>query len=1088
MKPLSKRTFLRLSATCVAALIAVLCAPTHTFGAGSEDQTLVEGEFPNWATVRDAELQATYGAKAVDWASSHTQFLVDNKNHLGFELSSYYEAAFSKVCQLAQGNVKVVKYDLDTKTGLGSGCITANPQPTSDLGYQQSIADWDVVSSASRVIIGAQSDPNFAKQITRVRLTSEDTLKDVASICIAPVGVSVSGSCDAVQAADPNNPPPPPFPYVHGLSLDPVTNDLLVLTDPNNPTSVLNLTPTGALAMQPLGVAVADYHLSGVGAQVTVKLKWVLRLSPALCQMSLVQLPDAATYQIGPAYLSDNPDGDEAVFVPCSSGYTTTGATGASVVKVPLLQQGSCLCPDPTTAWVVPSPATAGGFIFDAKGERGFLLPSVNTAAGFGATVLVYDGSQHGSILGRFAIDDYPQSNLAPFYFGVDQDTGRFFAEDVVHGLRVVDGRRTPLNPGQFYPIVEQGNYPSAVSYVAIITPDARYPYPRLVLPLTTRLVGGTPRLDYLTVVADRRPVTTDPPSRDVDSGTFAGAIPPGALVTTTYAAHSGGYGIHTDYMGGYAGPLYNNNPDGHGVWMQYPRGGKTIDLLFGAVESATLADGAGDASASALADANGAATDFYRSCSDTKSPRTCVPSNCAPIILDQAGPDACGAVWPALKPPAPPTTSTAQAWPYRNAECSQPGPTPSESVDGASWYPEHSLASGAAAPPPVDLLDANGLQGGSPYPVTSGYVTGAEADANCTGPSSGEALVGMGRYACGANSPPSGAALPSSNAFTSSPCAEQSPVLTFASSETTTEILPPDTNRGLSETMVTAAASGIRLVLPGEAVVQIGGIVQKADVRAGGRPNTAHTTRSVFVHDVQLTSGNQTIDLCSGTCGGGGNLATLLDALNSVDPNHLYATFPSPDEPFGTEADSVSPAGSPGGFKAAIEASRIQQEGDKDFNDMSAFGGTESKLLPALRLVLFDPGSAEVNRYVIDLAGVQAQAQVGLDVEVPFAGGGDGGGTGGGGPAVDAIQAEVAAGVSPSYIGTAAPPATTSVAYHNGPLGVIERTLDGLAWLVRSPFAGVQMAAFLVMLGLPLALARRRWGWRGSSHREVGQ
>jgi hypothetical protein len=304
--------------------------------------------------------------------------------------------------------------------------------------------------------------------------------------------------------------------------------------------------------------------------------------------------------------------------------------------------------------------------------------------------------------------------------------------------------------------------------------------------------------------------------------------------------------------------------------------------------------------------------------------------------------------------------------------------------------------------------------------------------------------------------------------------------VLTVADAQTSTEVLSPDVNNGAARSTVTATASGIHVLLPSGAALDIGQIEQQATAEAAGRGGTAWTKRSVSLHDIRVTlpSGAEE-KICVGSCI---NLdpAVVLDALNSIDPSHAYVTLPTPDEPFGSEVDGVSPKGSPGGYQAIVQASQAQQQGDALFNQMTGLGGTEQTLLPALRIVLFNPGSAQINRLVLDFAGVEAEAKLGKDVNLSDAGVIEPPPT-----TVELTQSLVESGaVGNVSVASSGGQGTTGasqqrVAYQGGLLGVLERTLDGLRALIRSPFAGVQMAAFLVLLGLPLMLVRRRWTWR---------
>jgi hypothetical protein len=279
------------------------------------------------------------------------------------------------------------------------------------------------------------------------------------------------------------------------------------------------------------------------------------------------------------------------------------------------------------------------------------------------------------------------------------------------------------------------------------------------------------------------------------------------------------------------------------------------------------------------------------------------------------------------------------------------------------------------------------------------------------------------------------------------------------------------------------AIAYGIRLALPDGTLVDINQVTQSATAVAGGLPGTATTVRTVDISGVTVTKPSRAPDvICAGSCRGS---ASLLDALNSLDPAHLFVTLPSPDQPFGVEQDGVSPKGSPGGYLATVQASVAQQGGDEKFNGMTGFSGTEKSFLPALRVILYDPGDATLSREILDFAGVEVDAALGVDVvgtdSTTIV------------PTVDSTQSMIQAGLTGAFnnaTGTTPGSSGTSgqqrpVVYHSGLLGVLERTLDGLRWLVRSPWAGAQMAAFLVLLGLPVMALRRRWAGRLTTNRE---
>jgi len=1070
-------------------------------------------DFPNRFSKFDAVAHS---------ASWHTFLLSDPVSHLLIEVGSNdWGSAYpqSHDCSPAAPSAVTpgfaaewVEYNPDTSTPIAATCGLPS------VDGQATVRSFDntgpdiqtaVVDSADGLVFVpclCGSNLSTSEQIRTIMAVSEHPLQiagdfcviaDAADPCTPPTTAnSATGSSQALSQS--------PYPYLQDLSwyggtADHPADDLIALSD-----NYQNRDPVSAnpdyLVQEPLGVAVTDYHIEhdATGA-LSLRLQWTIHLGPNVCQRALTGMLG----QLAAADRTVDRAGDQSLFVPC----TTASASSTTVVKVPLQATGQPAGDPGTDPTVKVEPLVAPfpgqDFLFDPTAERGYLLPQI--VAGDGLSVAVYDGGARkesheafrpASFLGRIQVSNYPLNA-----FALDLQTGRLYVDDSLEGrLQLIDGRRTPLSPGRPF----SGLFPAeaAGTYQAVaVPPDPAYPYTRVFLPNTTGADQyHDPIMSNIKVVADRAPVSANPPAGVVDSTTYGGAIAPGAIVSTTYAGHAAGYGVQADLVGGYLAPV--DNTAARETTVVPPAARDTVDLHAGSVQSSTLQDGSAQAKATALADANGNAARAYHSCSDALSPQSCMALQC-PIPLSDFGvqqlqsvdpcaaavaaePTNCAVPQTAVDPcNTASTTTTSQGWPYPGAECSQPGPSDKEGRQSASGF--HYT--------PVRSTDSSATPSATPTPQPSMPQTeSASAVADCSnGANSFPQVTAVGRLGCtGAASPPApdSSSLPSPPAAPDLQCADGAspitlgtatlaPALTVTNAYTQTLITSPSSQEGVVESSVTAVAQGLHLDLGDGATLDIAQATQRVLTEAGGRPGTAHTTRTVTLEGVVLQRpGFPTASLCvqPDTCSGDQG---LLDQINTFDPSHLYATLPEPDEPFGTEPDGVSPAGSPGGYQAKVEASVAEQQGDALFNGISGFNGdgTEKTLLPALRLILNAPGSATVSRLIVDLAGVEADTELGVQVFQDD--------TGMGTPTVDATQSLIQAGVPPVTYqpGTAGTPGfpgqPAPAAYHSGLLGVLERALSGLGWLVRSPLAGLQMAGFLVLLGLPVLLVRRRWTWQ---------
>ncbi len=978
-------------------------------------------------------------------------------------------------------------YDARTSTRVAAVCGLPVLVEESTLNDISSLGSAAVIDTTDKVIftpcicgngLYAQARSILAVGEQPLGIAGDFCLQDLPlNQCSMPQQDSASGSSASLPVTT------GPDVYVQGLSWYAPGDDLIALTDnmASHSTSTVDQNLTGLNQPNaPTGVAVTDYHVSSQGGVLNLTQHWSVHIPPNICNRSLTN-PLGTT---AAAYRSENPD-DPALFIPCAT--QLVNASGAktppvsTVVKLKLRPDGAPVgdpLSDPTVKMeVVVAPVPSEDFLFDAKSERGYMLPTNTSDTGM--SLAVYDGGDAKRASGFTSRVRVAGSAFNAY--GFDNTTGRLYVDDPLSdGLMLVDGR---LKQGQGYAAYPYPGFATGMNVatwnIATLPPDDAHPYTRVILPNVTDVDMSTSipplpqeHMRSLTVLADRVPVSTDAPPASVDSNTYSGQIPAGADVSTAYSGHASGYGIHVTNVGGYWGAVENAVG---GRPAPLPAATDPLDLAGGAVPESKLADGTAQATATSLSDVNGNAARTYRACTNGLSPLGCdPPPGCAvPGHGDPCG-DAVGGV--SSQPcPSPDTTagrcqqleaaSTAQQWPYPTAQCSDPGPQNLEGnhvVHGTFYTPEHSTDP-SATPEPQQAA-----------PVDSG----ASARADC----SDGRVVAAGQLGCSRVSLPDAShASPPDVGCDGSPQdlsiggANLAPQITVANAWTTTSISPPV--GGVVVSTVTAVAQGIHIDLLDGASLSITQVEQDVWAEAGGRSGTAHTNRHVSIQGITLHQpGEPDSQLCVDSAGCSGDQG-LLDKLNELDPSHLYVILPQPDEPFGTERDGISPAGSPGGYLAQVWASGAEQQGDKQFNDMNGWSGTEQELLPALRIVFNNPGEATESRLVLDWAGVEADASLGVQVNDASV---DASPT-----SVEATQAMVEAGVPPSqtYVpGTTGLPGQSPVAanvYPSGLLGVLERALTGLGWLVRSPLGGLQMAAFLMLLGLPVALMRRRWAGR---------
>jgi len=286
--------------------------------------------------------------------------------------------------------------------------------------------------------------------------------------------------------------------------------------------------------------------------------------------------------------------------------------------------------------------------------------------------------------------------------------------------------------------------------------------------------------------------------------------------------------------------------------------------------------------------------------------------------------------------------------------------------------------------------------------------------------------------------------------------------------SGSSSSVIVPRTNSNDSvKASAEAFARGIDINLPGGSL-HLGSVEQTAAAHSGGGPRTASATRQVQVSDVAITAGGQEVRLCEGVCET--DPQGLAAQINSAFPGLIHVEFPPPDDRF-----RASGYGSPGGYQAVIQASPAEEYGDQQFNGMPA---GESTFLPGMRIVLYDDGRTQLDREVLDLAGVQVDTQLGRQ---PLT-------SGEGAPPPDLSQAAALAGLpQPGRLGTVDYPPSGLFSTPGGGGGagwlgsagrLVERAFDGLTWLMRRPAELLQMLGAVAVLGLPLLAMDRRRLW----------
>lgn len=780
-----------------------------------------------------------------------------------------------------------------------------------------------------------------------VMVISEDGLKNLGTVLIPSV-------------------PAGHTPQIMGISWSAANHQLLMVVADKLEASGVNRTT--AVRVLSMGVAIHDGAL-------TATENW---------DQSLSQCADALSghYAAGNPYMSVI---RSAVFVPCArQSSTQERQPREAMVRIDLAdgaQGGVCAsgapaavsCPKSVTLSPPAPDATVGtqrpNYVFDPGMDRGYLIYDEPV----GITIDVYDPGTN-AFTGRSAVG--VQVDADYMAFGFDANSGRLYGIGPTAGLSMVEGRMTRLNPPQ-----QQQDLASnvALDLLPVLPADATYEYPRVLVPYSVgnpdpNFCKASCSLPSFELLADRRAPASDPLADpgSVDLLTWNGQISPTDVTYSTYTANARGYGVHSDFVGSYGSALANLGVTTMGGSL--PLGAGNRDLLAASVDQLNISNGWLTGNASALRPADSGTAPSVLTCTDVGSVQTCLPPppasppnrpNCVPPEASPSPAEPSPQASPVACSPSPPATG--QLWPAREATCDSGHP----SADAGGLY----LTGQAPSPSPGS--DGAGSTGQALIPGSDSFAR-ARVDCGATDPVSGSAIGQALLHGLGLDSGRDG--LPS---------------VEIGRAFAITSVAPPASNRGpLSR--VSATAQGIDIGLPDGTRLSIGYVNHLVSATANGRPGGAGATNIVQLGNIVITTpGKGPFDpptvqqVCVDVDGGatpGGHLRDecpdnqkAIDAINgSALGANVHVSLPHPYDPFDPSGkpNFGAPAGSPGGYQATIQADQPEQFADQQFNGMSR---EESSYLPALRIEVLNDGSNGLSRQVLDLAGVQVDAQLGV-------------------------------------------------------------------------------------------------------------
>jgi len=955
---------------------------------------------------------------------SSSETIVDNVNKRIFV---YNPQAANSACP------DIISYDADSLKPLATGCAPLTP--TSHSPEPEVAVD----STDQLLMMPEQASGIGATGL--IDVISEATLQVLGKISVP---VDTNADTSAVNSAGENS-------FVGGITWIASSNDLLIVAGRTNSTG--NDAAIG-------GVALYRFHVhpepgSG-GAQPTWgAFLWISSLPLNNCDY-IIQSQFTSS---APALSGDG----TAIYVPCIvTGFGGTlapltntksgvakvvlGTTGLDGLPCPASANNSC--PESVTSVTAPGPWSVTDFLFDSQTDRGYMFDSHSTS---GVTAYVYDG-KHQTFSDRTSLGS---GGGAPdeTRIGFEPVHGRLYAVNQENGLTLLDGRRTPLGSGT---VLTEFAKPITYGDLQILEPDSTHAYPRFLVPYAP--------LQGWTVVEDRMPVSTDPPANVQDQNTYQGAIPPGSTVNESYGGAARGYGVHNIFVGSYGGFL-NNAGNGGSAANGLPLGSSTPDTFAGVVSHLSIHGGVVSGQSSALM-SDGSSEDTYGECTNLKQVDGACVNPLAPLsALPSGAPQPPCSSLQSCQGPCPLTSSpsatptptpsnsavaavesceppdTRQSWPAGTADCSYPSASsPDASTDGTVFLlPDGTpvaLSAGSGSADPIAHAEIH-CESASPLPNSatgSAYLQGIQV--------AGAASVSIARSA-------------------------------------SSGVVSPPGQDGSMNVESSAVAQGLHIAIPQTStsdafVLDIGVVSQTATATAGGVAGSASAVRSVVISDVAV-NGKRMCDQAASSIPSSQAMTcyqALFDQINAQFPTALRIDLPQPDQSFGDMRSDGTIPGSPGGYTAVVQSTSSDQGNNAQFNEMRQPG--EASFLPALRITILDDGS-ELNREVIDLAGVEADAELGLQVFPPwetqtpsnFV------------PQTTTIteQGPVMYQRLPGGGGVPAGPPTGNSGWP-GPLGVLQQVFTGLQWLHRSPAAVIQMLATLWLLMSPLLVMRRRWSF----------
>jgi hypothetical protein len=253
---------------------------------------------------------------------------------------------------------------------------------------------------------------------------------------------------------------------------------------------------------------------------------------------------------------------------------------------------------------------------------------------------------------------------------------------------------------------------------------------------------------------------------------------------------------------------------------------------------------------------------------------------------------------------------------------------------------------------------------------------------------------------------------------------------------------------------------------------VRVAGITVTTTCVAHGRRGTAHCEYHRRIVGVSVTGAPGVPPGCDESYTNEGytgatTCASLIQALNAIQPGQLVFSAPVPDKRRGGRT------GSPGGYQAVVERERFRHLEDTVLNY------DESVEVPGLAVLVLNDSPTQPSRLDLQFASVEAEARYGIHRLSQDCTG----------PCVTPPSAPPTA--QPTPAGPVLRPSPAPRMKHvagpdsddrdpiDGIVGtighLIKRFFDGVRWLLRSPTQAVLVGLVLTLLCQPFFLSRRR-------------